>query len=158
MGRGPCRIVQDGRAPTWHDRGVRVHEVFPYLRVRGAAAAIEFYTTVFEARERFRLIDPSDGRVGHAELELGPNMVLMLSDEYPEYGIHGVGPAGASMGVHLHVGDAIQASQAVGHGLGSRQSLEAEGLDEDAVQAVSRGQLRAGRQRRRAGDRQEEGE
>jgi PhnB protein len=84
---------------------VSVHEVFPYLRVRGANAAIEFYKHVFGARERFRLTDPSDGRVGHAELELGPNMVLMLSDEYPEMGIRGPAEGGASMGVHLHVDD-----------------------------------------------------
>ncbi len=83
-----------------------VHELFPYLRVRGADAAIQFYVSVFGARERFRLTDPSDGRVGHAELELGPGMVLMISDEYPEMGI--VGPqarGGTSMGVHLHVDD-----------------------------------------------------
>jgi PhnB protein len=84
---------------------VSVHEVFPYLRVRGANAAIEFYKAVFGARERFRLTDPSDGRVGHAELELGPNMVLMLSDEYPEMDIRGPAERGASMGVHLHVDD-----------------------------------------------------
>lgn len=83
-----------------------VHELFPYLRVRGADAAIRFYVSVFGARERFRLVDPGDGRVGHAELELGPNMVLMLSDEYPEMGFVGPqGHGGASMSVHLHVDD-----------------------------------------------------
>jgi uncharacterized glyoxalase superfamily protein PhnB len=57
----------------------------PYLRVRNAAQAIEFYRTVFGAEEVFRLAEPS-GRVGHAELRIGA-FTLMLSDEYPEFGI-----------------------------------------------------------------------
>lgn len=61
----------------------RVHEVFPYLRVKGAEAAIRFYTEVFGATEKFRLTEPG-GRIGHVELDLG-NIVLMLSDEFPEY-------------------------------------------------------------------------
>jgi PhnB protein len=82
-----------------------IHEAFPYLRVRKAAAAIEFYVRAFGAKEKFRLVEPS-GRIGHAELELGP-ITLMLSEEFPEFGIRG--PAslgGASMSIHLHVDDA----------------------------------------------------
>jgi PhnB protein len=41
-------------------------KVFPYLRVRDANAAIEFYRTAFGAEEQFRLSEPS-GRIGHAE-------------------------------------------------------------------------------------------
>src|SRR5690606_30440130 len=87
-----------GRMPT--------HECFPYLRVRDGAAAIEFYVRAFEGRELFRLVDPSDGRVGHAEVELAPGVVIMLSAEYPEMGILGPGegrPAVSS--IHLHVDD-----------------------------------------------------
>ncbi|MEZ4317929.1 MAG: VOC family protein [Myxococcota bacterium] len=81
-----------------------IHECFPYLRVRDAHAALAFYTEVFEATERFRLVDPGDGRIGHAELQLGPGMVLMLSAEYPEMGIHA--PTGdTGMAIHLHVDD-----------------------------------------------------
>jgi PhnB protein len=81
-----------------------IHECFPYLRVRGAKAAIDFYVHVFEAHERFRLVDPTDGRIGHAELELAPGVVVMVSDEYPEMGIHG--PSGeAGFALHLHVED-----------------------------------------------------
>jgi PhnB protein len=81
-----------------------IHEVFPYLRVRGAAAAIGFYVRVFDATELFRLVEPS-GRIGHAELRIGP-MVLMLSEEYPEYGLHAPGH-GQTLGasIHLHVDD-----------------------------------------------------
>jgi uncharacterized glyoxalase superfamily protein PhnB len=80
-------------------------EAFPYLRIRNAPAAIEFYKAAFGATEKFRIAEPS-GRVGHAELALGP-MTLMLSEEYPEFGI--LGPqsvGGTTSAIHLHVDDA----------------------------------------------------
>ncbi|MEZ6015387.1 MAG: VOC family protein [Planctomycetota bacterium] len=81
-----------------------IHECFPYLRVRDGKAALQFYVHVFEARERFRLVDPGDGRIGHAEVELGPGLVVMLSDEYPEHGIQA--PSGnTGTAIHLHVDD-----------------------------------------------------
>lgn len=79
-----------------------VHEVFPYLRVKGAAAAIEFYKQAFGAAEVMRLAEPS-GRIGHAEVKIGP-AVIMLADEFPEMGI--VGPqtlGGTTIAMHLHV-------------------------------------------------------
>lgn len=82
-----------------------IHEVFAYLRLRDGAAAIDFYSRAFGAREKFRLTEPG-GRIGHAELELG-GTTIMLSDEYPEFGIRG--PAsigGTSFTIHLHVDDA----------------------------------------------------
>lgn len=81
-----------------------IHEVFAYLRVRDAAGAIGFYKRAFGVTERFRLTEPG-GRIGHAELDFG-GATVMLSDEYPEYGI--VGPsegAPATSSIHLHVGD-----------------------------------------------------
>jgi PhnB protein len=81
-----------------------VHEVYPYLCVRGGARAIDFYVQVFGAQELTRLSYP-DGRVGHAELKLGP-ATLMLADEHPEYGI--LSPlafGGTGMTIHLHVDD-----------------------------------------------------
>lgn len=90
------------------DSSPTVHEVFPYLRVKGADEAIRFYTNVFGARERFRLAEPS-GRIGHAELELG-NVVLMVSEEYPEYGILGPqesGSTGAAIHLHCENADAL---------------------------------------------------
>jgi PhnB protein len=53
-----------------------------YLIVRGAAEAIEFYKKAFGAVERFRMAGP-DGKIGHAELQIGPSM-LMLADECAE--------------------------------------------------------------------------
>jgi uncharacterized glyoxalase superfamily protein PhnB len=81
-----------------------IHEVFPYLRVKGAAEAIAYYVKAFGAVEKYRLVEPS-GRIGHAELQLGP-IVLMLSEEFPEYDLHapdGQRTIGASL--HLHVDD-----------------------------------------------------
>ena len=79
-----------------------IHEVFPYLRVKNAPSAIEFYKNAFGVTEKFRLTEPS-GRVGHAELDFG-GATLMLSEEYPEYGF--LGPqsiGGTSISIHLHV-------------------------------------------------------
>lgn len=81
-----------------------VRELFVYLCVQDAAAAIEFYTSVFGARETFRLAEPG-GRIGHAELRFGPSTV-MLCDEHPEHGIHAPPTAGCpGTTVHLHVDD-----------------------------------------------------
>ena len=61
--------------------------VTPYLHVDGASKAIEFYRTVFGAKERMRMAGP-DGRIGHAELELG-NSMIMVADEHPDMNIRG---------------------------------------------------------------------
>jgi uncharacterized glyoxalase superfamily protein PhnB len=82
-----------------------VHEIFPYLCVRGAAEAIDFYRKAFGAEEKLRLTEPS-GRIGHAEISIGGH-VVMLSDEFPEYGIRAPGPEEkVPMILHLHVDDA----------------------------------------------------
>jgi len=87
---------------------MKIHELFAYLRVRNAAKAIEFYGKAFGATEKFRLSEPS-GRIGHAELDFG-GVTLMLSEEFPEYGIHGPETVGGtSMSIHLHVDDADEA-------------------------------------------------
>ena len=82
-----------------------IHELFAYLRVTDAAQAIDFYHAAFGAKELFRLTEPS-GRVGHAELDFD-GVTLMLSDEYPEYGIRGpIALGGTTVSIHLHVDDA----------------------------------------------------
>lgn len=82
-----------------------VHELFPYLCVADAGAAVEFYIHAFEASEKFRLVEPG-GRVGHVELDLGGS-TLMLCEEYPEIDIRRPEPErGHSHTLHLHVDDA----------------------------------------------------
>jgi uncharacterized glyoxalase superfamily protein PhnB len=92
-----------------------VHELFPYLCVTNAPAAIDFYVKVFGAREKFRLTEPS-GRVGHAELDFN-GTALMLADEFPEYGILGAQTIGATpVTIHLHVDNADDVIQKAVHG------------------------------------------
>jgi PhnB protein len=59
-------------------------QVTPYLCVKGAAQAIDFYAAVFGASERMRMPGP-DGTIGHAELQLGDSLI-MLADEFPDMG------------------------------------------------------------------------
>jgi PhnB protein len=63
------------------------HHVTPYLVIKGAGAAIDYYKRVFGATERMRM-DAPGGMVGHAELEIGDS-VVMLADESPEQGFKG---------------------------------------------------------------------
>lgn len=60
------------------------HSVTPYLIIKGAAAALEFYKTALNAEERVRMPGP-DGKVMHAEIQIGDSIV-MLADEFPEMG------------------------------------------------------------------------
>lgn len=58
------------------------HSVTPYLSIKGAAAAIEFYKKAFGATVEVVMGMP-DGRVGHAELQIGDSRI-MLADEMPD--------------------------------------------------------------------------
>lgn len=81
-----------------------IHDVYAYLRLHDTKAAIDFYARAFDAKELFRLVEPS-GRVGHAEVKIGP-VTIMLSDEYPEYGIQGPRSiGGTSVSIHIHASD-----------------------------------------------------
>ena len=76
----------------------------PYLAVEDAAKAIEFYKDAFAATERVLMHGP-DGKVGHAELEIG-DAVIMLSDPFP--GSTTTAPkelGGSSAAVFLYVED-----------------------------------------------------
>lgn len=81
--------------------------VTPYLTVKGAASAIEFYKKVFGAAETMRLVDPS-GRVGHAEMTISGSPI-MISDEHPELDV--LSPqsrGGSTVGIHVYVEDVDQ--------------------------------------------------
>lgn len=58
--------------------------ICPGLACAGAAAALDFYTAVFDATERMRMPGP-DGTVMHSELLVGGS-VLMVGDPVPEIG------------------------------------------------------------------------
>lgn len=79
------------------------HSVTPYLIIKGAADAIEFYKKAFGAIELFRM--ENDGKVGHAEIKIGDSPI-MLSDEHPEMGY--VSPktlGGSPVGIMIYVED-----------------------------------------------------
>ena len=59
------------------------HTATPYLVIKNAAAAIDFYAKAFGAVERYRMPGPG-GAIMHAELQLGDS-VIMLCDENPDW-------------------------------------------------------------------------
>jgi PhnB protein len=81
--------------------------VTPYLIVRGAKKAIEFYKKAFGAVETMRMDMPGD-RLGHAEIRID-GAPVMLADEFPEMQIVGpetLGGAGVSMLIYVKDVDA----------------------------------------------------
>jgi len=60
------------------------HSVTPYLSLRDAKAALEFYARAFGAELVLKL-DMPDGSIAHAELRIGDSIVMM-SEENPEWG------------------------------------------------------------------------
>jgi PhnB protein len=81
------------------------HTVTPYLTVKGAAQAIEFYKRAFGAQEVERMPGPDGKSVMHAELKIGDSIV-MLSDEFPQMGTRSPQTLGGSSGyLFLYVSD-----------------------------------------------------
>ena len=80
------------------------NSITPYLVIKGAADAIEYYKHVFGATEVMRMAQP-DGRIGHAELKIG-NSHIMLADEFPEMDHRGPLSLGSSpVSILLYVED-----------------------------------------------------
>ena len=78
----------------------------PYITVKGAAKAIDFYKNVFGAVEDAPRYTEPGGRIGHAEIAIGGSR-LMISDEHPEMQV--LSPqtlGGTPMTLHLNVADA----------------------------------------------------
>src|SRR5436305_2320518 len=76
----------------------------PYLIVEGAGDAIDFYSSVLGAEERFRLPAP-EGRVGHAELQIGDS-VIMLADQAPAMDARDPNTVGGTpVSLHVYVED-----------------------------------------------------
>lgn len=84
------------------------HTLTPFLSVRDAARAIEFYKEAFGATERGVNKGP-DGKVMHAELMIGDS-IIMLGDEFPEFGVLSPQTIGGSgMGLHIYL-DGVDAA------------------------------------------------
>jgi PhnB protein len=80
------------------------HAVTPYLCVKGAAQAIEFYKRAFGAKEIMRMPGPN-GTIGHAEIQIN-NCRIMLADEFPEMNFRSPQAFGGTpVGINLYVKD-----------------------------------------------------
>jgi PhnB protein len=94
------------------------NSVTPYLVVRGAAQAIDYYKKVFGATEIMRMPGP-DGKIGHAEIKIG-NSQIMLADENPSMGAgytsaDTIGGSPVSLYVYLpNVDDVVKRATAEG--------------------------------------------
>jgi len=82
------------------------NSISPYLVVKGAAKAIEYYKKVFGAKEVVRMDQP-DGKVGHAELQIGDSRI-MLAEENPSMGQGHVSASGigaSPVSLYLYIPD-----------------------------------------------------
>jgi PhnB protein len=85
--------------------------VTPYLYIDGASEAIDYYVKVLGATERGGRMAGPDGKIGHAELEIGDSLI-MLADEHPDMGVLGPKKVGGSpMTIHVYVEDADEVFQ-----------------------------------------------
>jgi PhnB protein len=93
------------------------HSINPYLVVRNADKAIEFYKKAFGAEERFRMHGPDGKTIMHADLKIGDS-VFMLTEEYPDMmalSPESIGGSPISLYVYVKDVDAIF-NQAVSEG------------------------------------------
>jgi PhnB protein len=92
------------------------HSVTPYLLIRDAAAAIDFYKRAFGATELLRMPGPN-GKIMHAEVRIGDSPV-MLAEEMPEMGMGGPQSlGGTTVSLMIYVSDVDnQFNQAVAAG------------------------------------------
>jgi len=98
--------------------------VTPYLVIKGAAKAIDYYKNVFGATVVVRMDGPN-GMVGHAELQIGDSRI-MLADENPQMGnrsAESIGASPVSLYVYLPDCDAVVA-KAVAAGAKTLKQVE----------------------------------
>jgi PhnB protein len=100
------------------------HTVTPYIIVKGASQAIDFYKKAFGATELFRMDGPG-GTVMHAEIKIGDSPV-MLADEMPGRGYHAPQSGGGSpVSLMLYVDDVDKvAERAVAAGIKTERPVE----------------------------------
>jgi PhnB protein len=80
------------------------HSVTPYLIVRGAERALEFYKKAFGATELMRF-PAAEGKIGHAEIKIGDSPI-MLADEFPDMGYRSPQSVGGTpVSIMLYVED-----------------------------------------------------
>lgn len=60
------------------------HSVTPYLIVKDASRAIEFYKNSFGAQEIMRFPGPN-GTIAHAELRIGDSVIMLADEQQAQY-------------------------------------------------------------------------
>jgi len=92
------------------------HTATPYLIIKDAASAIEFYKKAFGATELGRHTGPG-GKIMHAEIKIGDSPI-MIADELPEMGARSPQSLGGSpVSIFLYVEDVdALANQAIAAG------------------------------------------
>ena len=100
------------------------HTATPYLIVKDAAKAIEFYKQAFGATELMRMSGPG-GKIMHAEIRIGDS-IIMMGDENPQMGSRSPQSTGGSpVGLYLYVEDCDKVfNQAVSTGATSVNPLK----------------------------------
>jgi len=81
------------------------HTITPYLVVKDAGKAIEFYSRAFGSKEVHRHLCEQTGKIMNAQIRIG-NSMLMLNDEMPDFGCLGpVEGQKVPVTLHLYVSD-----------------------------------------------------
>jgi len=100
------------------------HTATPYLIVRNAARALDWYKNVFGAEEEMRFPTP-DGKIGHAEIKIGDSHI-MLADEFPQ--MNAVSPetiGGTASAIMIYVEDVDSVfKKAVDYGAKVKEELQ----------------------------------
>ena len=78
------------------------HTVTPYLVVSDSASALDFYEKAFGAKEKARMPGP-DGRIMHAEFQIGDSMIMMADEGGPNKSPQSFG--GTPVSIFLYVED-----------------------------------------------------
>lgn len=100
------------------------HTVTPYLIIKGAAAALEYYRKAFNATELMR-IDGPNGTIGHAEIRIGDSIVMM-ADEFPQMGcLSPLTTGGVSVSLMIYVPNVDEIFA---------QAIQAGGTEKRAIQ------------------------
>ena len=99
------------------------HSVTPYLSIKGAVEALEYYKRAFGAVELFRM--EHEGKIGHAEIKIG-NSMIMIADEYPQMDFLSPKTLGGSpVGLMIYVDDVDTIF---------KQAIDAGGVEKKPVQ------------------------
>ena len=116
--------------------------ITPYLAIRGAAEAIEFYKKAFGAMELMRMPGPA-GKLGHVEIKVGDSKV-MLADESEKMNF--LGPqarGGTPVHIHVYVKD-VDATVAKAVELGAKMMRQVQDMFYGSSIAPVRSRIRSG--------------